>query len=81
MIQPVDIPDRLISLQRAADAEHAKLPGLADAEREAQWKHWYDAALAVQTAVTEHAREAGISRAELESAVKKAVRHPAPAGG
>ncbi|MFI0778391.1 hypothetical protein [Streptomyces sp. NPDC021212] len=77
----MDIPDRLISLQQAADAEHAKLAGLADAERETQWKHWYDAAVTVQTAVTEHAKEAGLSRVALESAVKKAVRHPAPADG
>ncbi|RNG17951.1 hypothetical protein EEJ42_28605 [Streptomyces botrytidirepellens] len=81
MIQRVDIPDRLIALQQAADSEHAKLAGLADAERETQWKHWYEAAVTVQAAVTDHAREAGLSRAELESAVKKAVRHPAPADG
>lgn len=81
MIQRVDIPDRLIALQQAADAEHAKLPGLVDAERETQWKHWYEAAATVQAAVTEHAKEAGLSRAALEAAVKQAVRHPAPADG
>ncbi|GAA0906345.1 hypothetical protein GCM10009574_098630 [Streptomyces asiaticus] len=40
----VDIPDRLIELQTAADAEHAK--------------------------------DTGLSRADLEAAVKRAVRHP-----
>ncbi|MEU0844823.1 hypothetical protein ABZ370_35865 [Streptomyces sp. NPDC005962] len=77
----MDIPDRIIALQQAADAEHAKLAGLPDADHQIQWKHWYDAAVTVQAAVTEHAREAGLSRVELESAVKKAVRHPAPADG
>lgn len=77
----MDIPDRLITLQQAADAEHAKLAGLSDAERETQWKHWYEAAVTVQAAVTDHAREAGLSRSELEAAVKKAVRHPAPGDG
>lgn len=81
MIQRVDIPDRIIALQQSADAEHAKLAGLADADHTTQWKHWYDAAVAVQAAVTEHARDAGLSRAALEAAVKKAVRHPAPADG
>ncbi|MFD0447260.1 MULTISPECIES: hypothetical protein [Streptomyces violaceusniger group] len=40
----MDIPDRLIELQTAADAEHAK--------------------------------DTGLSRADLEAAVKRAVRHP-----
>ncbi|MFI0820493.1 hypothetical protein ACH4TX_30990 [Streptomyces sp. NPDC021098] len=77
----MDIPDRLIALQQAADAEQAKLPGLVDAERETQWKHWYEAAVTVQAAVTDHAKETGLSRAALEAAVKQAVRHPAPADG
>ncbi|MEU1800918.1 hypothetical protein [Streptomyces sp. NPDC019937] len=77
----MDIPDRLIELQTAADAERAKLTGLADTEHEAQWKRWFEAASASQAAVTEHAREAGLSRAELEAAVKKAVRHPDPSDG
>lgn len=76
----MDIPDRLIELQQAADAEQAKLAGLDGDERQAQWKTWFDAAVTVQAAVTDHAREAGLSRSALEAAVKKAVRHPDPDG-
>lgn len=74
----MDIPDRLIDLQKAADAEYTKLAGLIGEEREAQWKRWFEAAAASQAAVTEHAKEAGLNRYELEAAVKKAVRHPDP---
>lgn len=72
----MDIPDRLISLQQIADAEYAKLAGLIGDEHEAQWKRWRDAATESQAAVTEHAKEAGIPRSELEAGVKKVVRHP-----
>ncbi|MGW5448683.1 hypothetical protein [Streptomyces asiaticus] len=51
----MDIPDRLIELQQAADAEHAKLSGLDGEERAAQWKRWFAAAEASQAAVIEHA--------------------------
>ncbi|WP_413808094.1 hypothetical protein [Streptomyces sp. OE57] len=72
----MDIPDRLISLQTAADAEHAKLTGRDGDEHTTQWKTWFEAAATVQAAVTEHAKEAGLNRYELEAALKKAVRHP-----
>lgn len=72
----MDIPDRLITLQQAADDEHAKLRGLDGDEHAAQWKRWRDAAVTVQAAVTEHAKEAGLNRSELEAAVKK--QHPGP---
>lgn len=55
IIHRVDIPDRLIELQQAADAEHAKLSGLDGEERAAQWKRWFAAAEASQAAVIEHA--------------------------
>lgn len=73
----MDIPDRLIDLQKAADAEHAKLRGLDGDERAAQMQHWFDAAAESQAAVTKHAQTAGLNRSELEATVKKAVRHPA----
>lgn len=78
MIQRVDIPDRLISLQQNADAERAKLSGLIGDEWEAQWKHWYEAAVESQAALTAHAQETDTPRGKLEAAVKKAVRHPDP---
>ena len=72
----MDIPDRLIELQTTADAEHAKLTGLDGPEHAAQWQTWFEAAKKCQAAVTEHAKEAGLSRFEVEAAVKRAVRHP-----
>ncbi|WP_063735635.1 hypothetical protein [Streptomyces sp. RTd22] len=77
----MDIPDRLIALQQTADDERAKLTGLDGDEHSAQWRRWFDAAATVQAAVTDHAREAGLSRSELEAAVKRAVRHPSGGDG
>ncbi|MCQ6250929.1 hypothetical protein [Streptomyces malaysiensis] len=76
----MEIPDRLIDLQKAADAEQAKLTGLDGAEHAAQWKSWFKTAEASQAAVTDHAKEAGLNRAAVETAVKQAVRHPADDG-
>lgn len=76
----MDIPDRLIELQQTADDERAKLTRLDGPEHKAQWKRWFDAAATVQAAVTEHAKDAGLSRSELEAEVKRAVRHPADDG-
>ncbi|MBI0293261.1 hypothetical protein JBE04_01800 [Streptomyces sp. PRKS01-29] len=70
--------DRLVHLQKASDAEHAKLQGLDGEERRAQWELWRTAAEAVQAAITEAAE--GQNRYELESRVKKAARHPEPEG-
>lgn len=81
MIQAVDIPDRLITLQQNADTEYAKLAGLLGEEREAQWKRWYEAAVEIQAAVTAHAQETGTPRNQIEAAVKRAVRHPQPEDG
>lgn len=67
--------EQLIDLQRTADAEHARLAGLEGEERAAQWERWRKAAVAVQTAVTEAAQEAGANRAEIEAAVKRTARH------
>lgn len=76
MIRRVDIPDRLITLQQDADDERAKLTGLDGDEREAQWTRWFEAAAKSQAAVTEHAKETGTPRNQIEAAVKKIVRHP-----
>ncbi|HEY8985724.1 MAG TPA: hypothetical protein VIU15_39905 [Streptomyces sp.] len=71
----MEIPEHLITLEREAVAAHAGLAGLEDEAYAAQMTVWREAATAVQAAVTEHAREAGVDRYELEAAVKKAVRH------
>lgn len=43
------------------------------------WKPWLDAVDAVHAAVTEYAKEAGLSRHEVEKAVKSAARRDAEA--
>ncbi|MFE5963179.1 hypothetical protein [Streptomyces rubiginosohelvolus] len=60
----IDIPAHLIDLESAAWAEQQ------------QGALTYAAADAVQAAYREHAAAAGVSRLELEMAVKQAVRHP-----
>ncbi|MFE2449242.1 hypothetical protein ACH4TQ_50165 [Streptomyces sp. NPDC021218] len=72
----MEIPDRLIELQQAADAERDKLSGLDGDARAVQWKTWFEAAATIQAAVTEHAQKTGTPRGQIEAAVKKAVRHP-----
>ncbi len=60
----IDIPAHLIDLESAAWAEQQ------------QGALTYAAAEAVQTAYREHAAATGVSRLEMEMAVKQAVRHP-----
>ncbi|MFD7278381.1 hypothetical protein ACFV80_15355 [Streptomyces sp. NPDC059862] len=76
----LDIPDRLINLERSAMEEHAKLTGLYGEAYDAQWKAWRRAAEVLHAAVTEYAAhgDVGMSRHEVEQAVKRAVRHPEP---
>lgn len=71
--------DRLVDLQRAADAEFAKLKGLDGDEHQAQWERWRETAETAQAAITEAA--GGGNRYELESKVKRAARHPEPTEG
>ncbi|MEU7377610.1 hypothetical protein [Streptomyces albidoflavus] len=77
----MDIPDSLIDLQRAADAEWARLAELTDNdERERQRRVWFEAGARAQAAITEWAREHEKNRYKVEKAVREAVRHP-EAGG
>lgn len=69
-----DIPDELVRLERSAEAERAKLAGLCGDEYDAQWQAWRRASEAFQVAVTEHSAREGMSRHDLEQAVKQAVR-------
>ncbi|MEU9558002.1 hypothetical protein [Streptomyces fumanus] len=71
----MDIPDDLIALERAAEEQRARLAGLDGEEYEAQRLAWREAAAAAQAAITDHATAKGVSRYELEMAVKRAVRH------
>ncbi|CAL9327291.1 hypothetical protein [Streptomyces sp. enrichment culture] len=73
-----EIPDELISLERSAEKERARLAGLTGDDYDAQLCRWREASAAFHTAVTVHAAAVKASRYELEQAVKKAVRHPEP---
>ncbi|MET9904725.1 hypothetical protein [Streptomyces sp. NPDC006446] len=70
----MDIPDELISLERTAEQERARVAGLAGEEYDAQWKAWREASAAVQAAITAHAAESGESRYDVEQALKRAAR-------
>ncbi|MET8537318.1 hypothetical protein ABZV67_37405 [Streptomyces sp. NPDC005065] len=72
----IDIPEELILLERSAVEEQRK--ALAEPYTGEAWAPWREAAAAFQAAVTAHAEAAGVSRYELEMAVKRAVLHPAP---
>ncbi|MDT0387845.1 hypothetical protein [Streptomyces dubilierae] len=83
----------LVTMQRTADEAHARVRQLQDdygrpSEVEwtdeqmltwhTAWKAWRDAADAVQQAVTEHAKEQGTGRHQIEVDVKAKARHPEP---
>ncbi|MFJ8016265.1 hypothetical protein [Streptomyces sp. NPDC096339] len=71
----IEPPDELIELQRASDAAHEAVRANASP---AAWAAWRERAGEAQAAVTEYAKEIGEPRHQVEAAVKKAVRHPAP---
>ncbi|MEV4909386.1 hypothetical protein AB0N46_32680 [Streptomyces albidoflavus] len=73
----MDIPDTLIDLQRAADAEWARLAELTDHdEREQQRLVWFEAGARAQAAITEWAAAHNENRYKVEKAAREAVRHP-----
>jgi hypothetical protein len=62
-VSDIEFPDALIALERAAWEEHrAGRLTVATAN-------------AVQDAITAHAKAVGVSRYDVEMALKKAVRH------
>ncbi|MCE0446844.1 hypothetical protein LT493_26355 [Streptomyces tricolor] len=75
-----EIPDELISLERSAEQERARLVGLTGDDYDAQLRRWREASAAFHTAVTGHAATAQISRYELEQAVKKGRTAPGAPG-
>jgi methionine salvage enolase-phosphatase E1 len=83
----------LVTMQRTADEAHAQVQQLQNeygrpTEVEwtdeqmltwhTAWKVWRDAAREVQGAVTEHAKEQGTARHQVEADAKRAARHPQP---
>ncbi|MFB8273452.1 hypothetical protein ACFC96_43670 [Streptomyces sp. NPDC055955] len=76
---PPDLPDSLLALQRAADAEHRTLQRLtSEEERTIQRAVWFRAAAAAQSAVTQYARRKRLNRCEIESQLRRITRHPQP---
>lgn len=72
----IDIPEDLIVLERSAVEEQHK--AVAQPYTEEAWAPWLEAVARFQAAVTAHAEAAGVSRYELEMAVKRAVLHSEP---
>ncbi|MGY0023731.1 hypothetical protein ACVHNB_32775 [Streptomyces sp. YJ-C3] len=72
----MDLPDRLIELQRAADDEGRKIEHLDDEQRSKQREVWFEAAAKVDAAVTEYARENELNRYAVEKELRQTVRHP-----
>ncbi|MER6291143.1 hypothetical protein [Streptomyces sviceus] len=69
------LPATLISLQKAADAEHARLRELtANDERRQQRLRWFEAAAAAQAAVTAFARTKRLNRYEVEQELRRVAR-------
>ncbi|MGA5208020.1 hypothetical protein [Streptomyces variegatus] len=83
--------EELVLMQRAADEAHTAVGKLQDqygppaqtawvdeqrAAWEAAWRDWRDLAGDVQAAVTDHAKEQGVPRHQVEADVKRAARHP-----
>lgn len=72
----MDLPDRLIELQRAADEQGRRLEHLDAEERTAQRERWFEAAGETEAAVAAYAAENGLNRYEVEKALRQIVRHP-----
>ncbi|MFJ4568984.1 hypothetical protein ACIP4U_36100 [Streptomyces caelestis] len=86
----------LVLMQRAADEAHTAVGQLQDQygpptqtawtdEQQTSWatawRTWRDLADDLQAAVTDHAKEQGTPRHQVEADVKKAARHPELAAG
>ncbi|MFI7500549.1 hypothetical protein ACIBVL_19000 [Streptomyces sp. NPDC049687] len=83
--------EELVAMQRLADEAHTRVEGLRDAygpptatpwsetqtdTYETAWRAWRDLARDVQAAVTEHAKDEGRPRNEVEAEVKRAAKSP-----
>ncbi|MER7898892.1 hypothetical protein ABTX62_22965 [Streptomyces sp. NPDC096046] len=83
--------EELVQMQYVADEAHTTVEQLQDqygpptrtawtddqqASWSTAWRAWRDLAADVQAAVTEHAKEQGIPRHQVEADVKKSARHP-----
>lgn len=82
--------DELVAMQRSADQAHLRVKRLRDDygpptrtpwtesqndTYDTAWRTWRDLAVAVQSAVSEYAKEQGTARNEVEADVKTTARH------
>ncbi|MFI6284075.1 hypothetical protein ACIBCM_04820 [Streptomyces sp. NPDC051018] len=68
----IELTDELVALERAAlKAREEAMSGTYSTET---WRPWLTASIAAQTAITEHARQTGQNRVDVEMAVKRAAR-------
>lgn len=65
----------LLSLERTAEEERARLVGVSGEAYDEQWQRWRVASEAVQAAITAYAKAAAADRYDAEQAVKRAVCH------
>ncbi|MER5482944.1 hypothetical protein ABT024_06970 [Streptomyces sp. NPDC002812] len=65
---------RLVEMKLAS--ETARAAATAGGYSAEAWRPWLDAAAAFGAAVTEHAKEHGLNRFELEAKVSKRALHP-----
>ncbi|MGV4985777.1 hypothetical protein ACVB8X_06945 [Streptomyces sp. NRAIS4] len=69
------LPEELIQLQRAADREYLVLEQLGTpGDRQRQRRIWFEAACAIQAAVTQYAQAKRLNRFEVERTLRGIVR-------
>ncbi|RZD89391.1 DNA ligase [Streptomyces albidoflavus] len=71
----VDLPESLIELKRAAEADRVALAAASDEDRDALRAAALETAAAVNAAVTEHAKQKNENRAKVVNALNRAVLH------
>ncbi|RZD82216.1 hypothetical protein C0Q63_22505 [Streptomyces albidoflavus] len=71
----VDLPESLIELKRAAEADRVALAAAPDEDRDALRAAALETAAAVNAAVTEHAKQKNENRAKVVNALNRAVLH------
>ncbi|MBQ0964134.1 hypothetical protein ACIPH4_05480 [Streptomyces tendae] len=74
----MDIPRRLIDLQRAVEAADNRYRNNAGENATVALAVWSDATAALVQGITAYAEEQGVPRREVEQAVERAIRPPAP---
>ncbi|MEU8733451.1 hypothetical protein ACJ7VE_04145 [Streptomyces sp. PB17] len=73
----MDIPRRLIDLQRAVEAADNRYRNNAGENATVALAVWSDATAALVQGITAYAEEQGVPRREVELAVEQAIRPPA----